>query len=266
MSCAFVSSAEKYFSFGVFDFSFGVIEITLGVFLLSRGRDFFPPRERKISLVGAQICPFSAICLFSASERPFLHERKAVSLSFLPQVCHQCLFPNNTILHNRVSVVYSLVYRWRSDVGLVLVQWCTFISSVYLRYFLGISPALFLWRSKDNDLFLTIQVFACIFPKILALFESVALQCKPLCIPNKQKNAILFVFLLRYSYLCPRLSQPNNGRASQKDIDGHLRPTMPFVGQAEGERRLRTLSFCEFKLRKLESIHRGNATVSVCVG
>ena len=27
-------------------------------------------------------------------------------------------------------------------------------------------------------------------------------------------------------------------------IDGILRPTMPFVGQAEGKRRLRTLSFC----------------------
>ncbi len=53
-------------------------------------------------------------------------------------------------------------------------------------------------------------------------------------------------------------------RAGQ-DIDGILRPTKPFVGQAEGKRRLRTLLFCDFKLRNFETLHRGNATVSVCV-
>ena len=58
----------------------------------------------------------------------------------------------------------------------------------------------------------------------------------------------------------------NEGWAGRNNIDGIWRSTMPFVGQAEGKRRLRTLSFCDFKLRKFESKHRDNATVSVCVG
>ena len=49
-------------------------------------------------------------------------------------------------------------------------------------------------------------------------------------------------------------------RAGRINIDGILRPTMPFVGQAEGKGRFRTLPVCEFKLRKLESFYRGNAT------
>ena len=39
----------------------------------------------------------------------------------------------------------------------------------------------------------------------------------------------------------------------------------PFVGQVS-ERRLRTLSFCAFKLRNLETSHRDNATLSAYVG
>ena len=35
---------------------------------------------------------------------------------------------------------------------------------------------------------------------------------------------------------------------------------MPFVGQADGKGVYRTLPFCGFKLRKLETSHRGNAT------
>ena len=37
---------------------------------------------------------------------------------------------------------------------------------------------------------------------------------------------------------------------------GIQRPTKPFVGLAEGKRRLRTLLFCDFKLRNFESTHR----------
>ena len=44
------------------------------------------------------------------------------------------------------------------------------------------------------------------------------------------------------------MTDDRENRAGQ-DIDGFPRPTMPFVGQTKGERRLRTLSFCVFKLR-----------------
>ena len=40
---------------------------------------------------------------------------------------------------------------------------------------------------------------------------------------------------------------------------------LAVVGRVS-ERRLRTLPFCAIKLRNFESCHRGNATVSVCVG
>jgi len=61
------------------------------------------------------------------------------------------------------------------------------------------------------------------------------------------------------------MTDDRENRAGQ-DIDGFPRPTMPFVGQTKGERRLRTLSFCVFKLRNFDSVHRDNATISVCVG
>ena len=35
---------------------------------------------------------------------------------------------------------------------------------------------------------------------------------------------------------------------------------MPFVGQAEGKGRFLNVTVCTFKLRKLESSHRDNAT------
>ena len=35
---------------------------------------------------------------------------------------------------------------------------------------------------------------------------------------------------------------------------------MPFVGQVEGEGRFLNVTVCTFKLRKLESFYRGNAT------
>ena len=54
------------------------------------------------------------------------------------------------------------------------------------------------------------------------------------------------------------------GRAGQ-DIDGNPEATKPFVGLAE-EKAFTDVTFCEFKLRKLETIHRGNATVNACVG
>ena len=69
------------------------------------------------------------------------------------------------------------------------------------------------------------------------------------------------VELLRiYSYICARLSQPIAAGRVKTNIDGILRPTKPFVGLADGKRRLRTLSFCAFKLRTFETLHRDNAT------
>ena len=50
------------------------------------------------------------------------------------------------------------------------------------------------------------------------------------------------------------------------NIDGIQRLRTPFVRTAEGKGVYRTLSFCAFKLRTFETSHRGNATVSVCVG
>ena len=44
----------------------------------------------------------------------------------------------------------------------------------------------------------------------------------------------IFVCLLESSYICTRLSQSDEDRAGH-DIDGILRLTMPFVGQAEGK-------------------------------
>ena len=35
---------------------------------------------------------------------------------------------------------------------------------------------------------------------------------------------------------------------------------MPFVGQADGKGRFRTLLFCAVKLRNFDSVHSGNAT------
>ena len=35
---------------------------------------------------------------------------------------------------------------------------------------------------------------------------------------------------------------------------------MPFVGQAKGKGRFRTLPVCDVKSRKFESLHSGNAT------
>jgi len=43
-----------------------------------------------------------------------------------------------------------------------------------------------------------------------------------------------------------------------RDIDG-CETAKPFV-RLVSERRLRTLLFCTFKLRNLETCHRGNAT------
>ena len=43
-------------------------------------------------------------------------------------------------------------------------------------------------------------------------------------------------------------------------IDGIQRPTMPFVGQANGKGRFRTLLSVQVKLRNFESSYRGNAT------
>ena len=37
---------------------------------------------------------------------------------------------------------------------------------------------------------------------------------------------------------------------------------MPFVGLVDGERTFSNATFCTFKLRKLESSYRGNATES----
>ena len=45
-----------------------------------------------------------------------------------------------------------------------------------------------------------------------------------------------------------------------------LRPTMPFVGQAEGKGRFLNVTVCTFKLRNFGFSHSGNATVSACVG
>ena len=57
------------------------------------------------------------------------------------------------------------------------------------------------------------------------------------------------------SYLCGRQSLFFR-RFGESRHNGIQRPTMLFVGQAEGKRRLRTLSFCAFKLRKFESMYR----------
>ncbi len=83
----------------------------------------------------------------------------------------------------------------------------------------------------------------------------------------KEKTKIIhFCFVLCLLLRTFALTKPAlMGRAGQ-DIDGILRPTKPFVRLAEGKRRLRTLLFCEFKLRKLETIHRGNATMNANVG
>ena len=73
-------------------------------------------------------------------------------------------------------------------------------------------------------------------------------------------NFLLFSLFFRKEFVSlPRLSQPCVAKAGQINIDGILRPTMPFVGQAKGGRHLRTLSFCVLKLCNFESVHRGNA-------
>ena len=49
------------------------------------------------------------------------------------------------------------------------------------------------------------------------------------------------------------------GRAGQ-DIDGIQRPKKPLVGLGQRERTFSDVTVCKFKLRKLESTYRGNAT------
>ena len=85
---------------------------------------------------------------------------------------------------------------------------------------------------------------------------------------NCTNFSTFFGSLKNFMYFCQRLSQPKLSEARSSSfarlllkgmqewpmtmwtgrvktiIDGILRPTMPFVGQAEGKRRLRTLSFC----------------------
>ena len=78
-------------------------------------------------------------------------------------------------------------------------------------------------------------------------------------------------------YLCiDKASIPAREAGRVKDIDGLRRPTKPFLALAS-DRKVERLTwpkgkaftdvtFCDFKLRKLESSHRGNATVSDCGG
>ena len=78
----------------------------------------------------------------------------------------------------------------------------------------------------------------------------------------------MYFFPLKFSsyiifcYFCNGHASPKR-RVGQKLIGTET--TKPFVGQVS-KRRLRTLSFCEFKLRNFVTVHRDNATISVCVG
>ena len=78
---------------------------------------------------------------------------------------------------------------------------------------------------------------------------------------------ISFLFFCRFKkslYICSRPSQSPCGKAGQ-DIDGIQRLTMPFVGQANGKGRFRTLLSASSNFANLNP-SAGVMQRSVCVG
>ena len=79
-------------------------------------------------------------------------------------------------------------------------------------------------------------LFSSLFFKLFVYFSNslyISPSEKIFSLENEKKRDF-FCILLVFLYLCTRPSQLHEDWAGH-DIDGILRPTMPFVGQAEGK-------------------------------